>query len=173
MGNGALPNGRSYRAHPRLYHFGPRRRAKECLLMEQKQTLEISICVPRLRASYWRLGVTDRSPAASPWASRIEVVTLESLIPFRGPQPLRGRSEAHSAQLPLGSPRRELRCPWPTIMGLSSLDLAPTRSKTARAPSCPNLLRLHHCEQTENQGPSDSTLGQFGRVSGSRLSRKP
>jgi hypothetical protein len=22
MGNGALPNGPSYRAHPRLYHFG-------------------------------------------------------------------------------------------------------------------------------------------------------
>ena len=32
MGNGALPNGPSYRAHPRLYQTGCRRSGRECPL---------------------------------------------------------------------------------------------------------------------------------------------
>ena len=32
MGNGALPNGPSYRAHPRLYRLGPKAVGRACLL---------------------------------------------------------------------------------------------------------------------------------------------
>jgi len=34
MGNGALPHGPSYRAHPRLYLNGPASRRDRCLLIE-------------------------------------------------------------------------------------------------------------------------------------------
>src|SRR5712691_383766 len=38
MGNGALPNGPSYRAHPRLYLKGPSAYAYQCLLIGHEQT---------------------------------------------------------------------------------------------------------------------------------------
>src|SRR6266566_2658809 len=38
MGNGALPNGPSYRAHPRLYLKGPSTYACQCLLIGHDQT---------------------------------------------------------------------------------------------------------------------------------------
>ena len=38
MGNGALPNGPSYRAHPRLYLSGHARRGEECPLTGEQQT---------------------------------------------------------------------------------------------------------------------------------------
>jgi hypothetical protein len=38
MGNGASPNGPSYRAHPRLYHRYRDELSKECLVLEMNQT---------------------------------------------------------------------------------------------------------------------------------------
>ena len=38
MGNGAMPHGPSYRAHPRLYHLGRVERRPKCLLTEDKAT---------------------------------------------------------------------------------------------------------------------------------------
>jgi hypothetical protein len=38
MGNGALPNGPSYRAHPRLYLLRHGRTASECPLLVEEQT---------------------------------------------------------------------------------------------------------------------------------------
>src|SRR6266540_1364163 len=39
MGNGALPNGPSYRAHPRLYRLGPAATLAKCSLIGGKRTL--------------------------------------------------------------------------------------------------------------------------------------
>jgi hypothetical protein len=57
----------------------------------------------------------------------------------------------------------------------NSPDLAPTRVRVSRGPpwddgqrnvaTLTKLSPLHHCEQSENQGPSDSTLGDDLRVS--------
>jgi len=38
MGNGALPNGPSYRAHPRLYLLRHGEAASECPLLVEEQT---------------------------------------------------------------------------------------------------------------------------------------
>lgn len=72
MGNGALPSGPSYRAHPRLYLFGHAAISELSLLSEVKRKLDFEPAT----GGFWREAVVRRYsyPALVDvaWCARIE-----------------------------------------------------------------------------------------------------
>src|ERR1700682_6396579 len=90
--------------------------------MEQKET--------------WKCGSNEPLPCGSP-RGLSELKLSASHRAFLAATPTFERlrlcgPEANGAQLPLGSPRRQTRCPCLTIVGLNPRDLAPTRVKVPR-----------------------------------------
>src|SRR6266702_5557908 len=106
MGNGALPNGPSYRAHPRLYLPGPWNIARRRLLMAEERTGDHS------------LSTTAHDPEAG--ISPAEIPQRNSLPASRAAWPLTAEAQ-QPANLPtigfLGSATPASRGQWVAAFG--------------------------------------------------------
>ena len=106
MGNGALPNGSSYRAHPRLYQNGHAMHVAACPLLGQQRKSNFSFAFGLPAAA--GAGVVLAGATSQPGASRPSCTSGK-------PTARRGRERMSSAR---GAARKDQRHAWPCIASI-------------------------------------------------------